>query len=163
MDDIFMISSKIITSSYKVGAECSSREKFSAGSILKSIENYQLVFTSDLATLKMKLMQIIKVQVSSLQITCQGISEQGSLTEYQVGVACEARQTDFYRQKIAQYNRSIENIQDLCGYVDYVSARIEVGLTRSSRLTSNNSTSSSDFLEVLGTLLFDLSEDISGL
>jgi len=52
-DDIFTISSKIITSSSKVGAECSSREKFSAGSILKSIENYQLVFTSDLATLKM--------------------------------------------------------------------------------------------------------------
>ena len=58
----------------------------------------------------------------------------------------------------------MENIEDLCGYVDYVSARIEVNdVTRTSRLTSNNVTSSSEFLEVLGSLFLGLSEDVSSL
>ena len=80
-EDIFAISSRIITSSPRVRAECSSREKYAAGSILKSIKNYQFLLTSNLVSLQMKLMQIIKVQVTSLQITFAGINEQGSLTQ----------------------------------------------------------------------------------
>ena len=162
-DDIFMISSEIITSSAKVGGECSSREKFTVWSILKSIKNYQLVFTSDLVTLQMKLMQMIKVQVSSLQMTFEGITQQGQLTEYHVGVSCESRQKHFYQQKIANLSRSLQNIQDLCDYVDYVYAMVEVDITRTSRITFNGTISSSEFLEVLGSLLFGLSEDVSSL
>ena len=162
-EDIFAISSRIITSSPRVRAECSSREKYAAGSILKSIKNYQFLFTSNLVSLQMKLMQIIKVQVTSLQITFAGINEQGSLTQYEAGVACQAKNKPFYRQKITQYTNSIDNIQDLCNYVDYVSELIDAELSGTSRLASNNLTSSTDFLQMLGQLLYDLSRDVSGL
>merc|ERR1719341_2505410 len=112
-DEIFDLTLEIITSSPKVGVVCSARVRFLAESILKSVLNYQLLFTTDLVILQMKLTQILRVQVTSLQITFAGISEQGSLVEYQQGTACELRQEDFYQEKISQHRTSIENIQGL--------------------------------------------------
>ena len=157
-DEIFDLTLEIITSSPKVGVECSARVRFLAESILKSVMNYQLLFTTDLVILQMKLTQILRVQVTSLQITFAGISEQGSLVEYQQGTACELRQEDFYQEKISQHRTSIENIQELC---DSVSALFDIHETTASRTTG--AVSSSEFMEKLGSLVIDLSEDINSL
>jgi len=157
-DEIFDITLEIITSSPKVDVECSARVRFLAESILKSVMNYQLLFTTDLVILQMKLTQILRVQVTSLQITFAGISEEGSSIEYQQGVACELRQENFYRETISQHRTSIENIQGLC---DSVSALLNVQENTAS--SGTGAVSSSEFMEELGSLVIGLSEDINSL
>jgi len=157
-DEIFDITLEIITSSPKVDVECSARVRFLAESILKSVMNYQLLFTTDLVILQMKLTQILRVQVTSLQITFAGISEEGSSIEYQQGVACELRQENFYRETISQHRTSIENIQGLC---DSVSALLNVQENTASSATC--AVSSSEFMEELGSLVIGLSEDVNSL
>merc|ERR1719341_1846839 len=157
-DEIFDVTLEIITSSPKVDVECSARVRFLADSILKSVTNYQLLFTTDLVILQMKLTQILRVQVTSLQITFAGINEQGSSIEYQQGVACELRQENFYRETISQHRTSIENIQRLC---DSVSSLRDVQETTASPATG--AVSSSEFMEQLGPLVIGLSEDINSL
>merc|ERR1719204_2057047 len=159
-DDIYDIALKIITSGPKVGVECSSRVRFLAESILKSVMNYQLLFTTDLVVLQMKLLQILRVQVTSLQITFAGFSEQGSLVDTQQGLACDLRDKDFYRETISRHQNSIENVRDLC---DLVSALIEPQGTTVIPSASNSVVSSSEFMETLGPLVVSLSEDANSL
>ena len=122
--------------------------------------NYQLLFTADLVVLQMKLVQILRVQVTSLQITFAGISEEGSLIEYHQGVACQLRQEDFYREKISQHRNSMENIRTVC---DSVSVLLDIHETSVTTTTSSGAVSSSEFLEALGSLVIVLSEDINSL
>merc|ERR1719356_1858934 len=159
-DDIYDIALKIITSGPKVGVECSSRVRFLAESILKSVMNYQLLFTTDLVVLQMKLLQILRVQVTSLQITFVGFSEQGSLVDTQQGLACDLRDEDFYRETILRQQNSIENVRDLC---NLVSTLIESQGTTEIPSASNSVVSSSEFMETLGPLVVGLSEDANSL
>merc|ERR1719234_1491138 len=106
----------------------------------------------------MKLTQILRVQVTSLQITFAGISEEGSSIDYQQGVACELRQENFYRETISQHRTSIENIQGLC---DSVSALLDVQENTASPATG--AVSSSEFMEEWGLLVIGLSGDINSL
>merc|ERR1712223_672553 len=161
-DQLFDGTMAVIQGSKMASMEWGGRVNFLAESMVKSIMHYQMSLVNDLVILQTKLIQILQIQVSSLQICFNVFDEEGEIVPEEQGIECDGYSMNYFEERNLMYNNSIKNLQDIITSISAATEGTETFIPTED-YPEAKPVNSSVYMKTLAFIVMDLSVDMTNI